>query len=245
MIARNLSEGRSRQEVPSVTLNGMFLAPFLFFYLILFIGLLVFWMFFVWVGVIGNVFQALGLSPHLAFAALLASLLGSYVNIPLGKVESGSPEVPEVVSHFGMRYRVPMRHYSGNTTIAVNVGGAIVPSIVAIYALSHFPGLIVVSSIGTLIVALVVNRFARPIRGMGIATPILVPPIIAALCGWMLGGSHADVVAYASGVFGTLLGADIMNLSKIRGLGAPVASIGGAGTFDGIFLTGIVAVLLA
>ena len=28
-------------------------------------------------------------------------------------------------------------------------------------------------------------------------------------------------------------------------LGAPVASIGGAGTFDGIFLTGILAVLLA
>ena len=31
----------------------------------------------------------------------------------------------------------------------------------------------------------------------------------------------------------------------IQGLGAPVASIGGAGTFDGIFLTGILSVLLA
>jgi uncharacterized membrane protein len=36
-----------------------------------------------------------------------------------------------------------------------------------------------------------------------------------------------------------------MNLDKIQGLGAPIASIGGAGTFDGIFLTGIIAVLLA
>jgi len=53
------------------------------------------------------------------------------------------------------------------------------------------------------------------------------------------------VVAYVSGVLGTLIGADIANLDKIRGLGAPVASIGGAGTFDGIFLTGILAVLLA
>ena len=44
---------------------------------------------------------------------------------------------------------------------------------------------------------------------------------------------------------GTLIGADIMNLGKIQGLGAPVASIGGAGTFDGVFLVGIVAVLLA
>ena len=44
---------------------------------------------------------------------------------------------------------------------------------------------------------------------------------------------------------GTLIGADLLNLDKISGLGAPVASIGGAGTFDGIFLIGIMAVLLA
>jgi hypothetical protein len=37
----------------------------------------------------------------------------------------------------------------------------------------------------------------------------------------------------------------LLNLGKIQGLGAPVASIGGAGKFDGIFLTGIIAVLLA
>jgi uncharacterized membrane protein len=47
-----------------------------------------------------------------------------------------------------------------------------------------------------------------------------------------------------AGSMGTLLGADILNLGKVQGLGAPVASIGGAGTFDGIFLTGIVSVLL-
>jgi uncharacterized membrane protein len=42
-----------------------------------------------------------------------------------------------------------------------------------------------------------------------------------------------------------LIGADLFNLRKIGNLGAPVASIGGAGTFDGIFLNGILAVLLA
>ena len=53
------------------------------------------------------------------------------------------------------------------------------------------------------------------------------------------------VIAYVSGVVGTLIGADLTNLHRIADLGAPVASIGGAGTFDGVFLTGIVAVLLA
>jgi uncharacterized membrane protein len=42
-----------------------------------------------------------------------------------------------------------------------------------------------------------------------------------------------------------LIGADLFNLGQIQGLGALVASIGGAGTFDGIFITGILAVLLA
>jgi uncharacterized membrane protein len=44
---------------------------------------------------------------------------------------------------------------------------------------------------------------------------------------------------------GVLIGADILRLKDIREMGPPYAAIGGAGTFDGVFLTGIVAVLLA
>ncbi|WP_198171299.1 DUF1614 domain-containing protein [Actinoplanes awajinensis] len=44
---------------------------------------------------------------------------------------------------------------------------------------------------------------------------------------------------------GTLIGADLTHLSAIRRMGAPLASIGGAGTFDGVFLSGVIAVLLA
>ena len=176
---------------------------------------------------------------------MLASLIGSYINIPVGQIDSGEPEPPLIVTHFGVRYRVPVRYGTGTTTVAVNVGGAIVPVLISIYVLSRWPTLLVPSLIGVAFVALIVNRFARPVRGLGIATPMLVPPIIAAICGWALGGSHADIVAYVSCVIGTLVGADLVNLRKLGGLGAPVASIGGAGTFDGIFLTGIVAVLLA
>jgi len=45
-------------------------------------------------------------------------------------------------------------------------------------------------------------------------------------------------------VVGAIIGADLLNLHVIPELGAPVASIGGAGTFDGVFLSGIMAVLL-
>jgi uncharacterized membrane protein len=57
-------------------------------------------------------------------------------------------------------------------------------------------------------------------------------------------GQCRVVTAYVGGVLGTLIGADLLNLGKIRNLGAPIASIGGAGTFDGIFLSGFIALLL-
>ena len=55
----------------------------------------------------------------------------------------------------------------------------------------------------------------------------------------------AAPLAYICGSLGTLIGADVLNLGKLKGLGAPIASIGGAGTFDAIFVTGLLAVLLA
>ena len=42
-----------------------------------------------------------------------------------------------------------------------------------------------------------------------------------------------------------LIGADQLRLKDVRKLGATLASIGGAGTFNGIVMTGIVAALLA
>jgi len=91
---------------------------------------------------------------------------------------------------------------------------------------------------------------AKPVKGLGIVTPALLPPLSAALAAILLvylGGATHDLIfliAYVGGTLGTLIGADILNLNKIRDLGAPVASIGGAGTFDGVFLSGIIAVLL-
>jgi uncharacterized membrane protein len=52
-------------------------------------------------------------------------------------------------------------------------------------------------------------------------------------------------VAYISGTLGVLTDADQLRLKDVRKLGAALASIGGAGTFDGIVMTGSVAALLA
>lgn len=96
-----------------------------------------------------------------------------------------------------------------------------------------------------MIVAIAVHSLAYPVRGVGIAVPWLVPPLVAAGAALLLSRRSAPSLAYIAGSLGTLIGADLLNLGKVAGLGAPIASIGGAGTFDGIFLTGILAVLLA
>jgi uncharacterized membrane protein len=225
----------------------VFFAPFLAFYAILFFFVLAFFFIALEIHVISYAFVTLGLSPEMAFTALLASLLGSYINIPITRVAGGAPHPAGVVRSFGIRYQVPTRYTTDSTIVAINVGGAIVPLVIAVYLLMQMPSIVVPALIGIAIVTAIVHRFAMPVPGLGIATPMLIPPIVAALCGYFLGSSqhHRDAVAFISGVMGTLIGADLLNLPKLRDLGAPVASIGGAGTFDGIFLTGIVAVLLA
>ena len=75
--------------------------------------------------------------------------------------------------------------------------------------------------------------------------PVLIAPLAAALVAILLDPAHSAPLAYISGTLGVLIGADILRLKDIRKLGVPLAAIGGAGTFDGIFITGIVAVLLA
>ena len=94
-------------------------------------------------------------------------------------------------------------------------------------------------------VTVVCHILAKPVPGLGIALPVFVPPASAAIIALLLSRRYAAPLAYIGGSLGTLIGADLLNLGKVQGLGAPVASIGGAGTFDGIFLTGILAVLLA
>jgi uncharacterized membrane protein len=230
----------------------MFFAPFIFLYTIIFFFVLALLFAMLELGAINYAFNALGLPPHAAFWALIISLLGSYINIPITRIESsggGEPSAPDVVGYFGMRYRVPAHLAAGRSTVvAINVGGAIVPLCICAWILAADPAVFLRAVLGTAIVTFIVHRAARPIPGVGIATPMFIPPIVAALMGMLLSGGvahHADAIAYIGGVMGTLIGADLMNLGRLSELGAPVASIGGAGTFDGIFLTGIVAVLLA
>ena len=125
-----------------------------------------------------------------------------------------------------------------------NVGGAVIPILLSFYLHMRYD-LWAAGAVATAIVAFVVHRMATPVPGVGISVPTFAPPLLAAGAALVLSRRFAAPIAYIGGSLGVLIGADLTNLGRLRSLGAPVASIGGAGTFDGIFLTGVIAVLLA
>ena len=191
-------------------------------------------------------FERIGFSSSAYALILLGTLVGSSINIPVANAHSTEPLVDvQEVEFFGLHYRIPRVSYGQvSTVIAVNVGGALIPVLVSVYLLAGHPGLLVQAAEGSIIMTVLVHLMARKVRGVGIAVPALLPPVLAALTAYLLSPASPAVVAYVSGTLGSLVGADLTNLRGITKLGAPVASIGGAGTFDGVFLTGLVAVLL-
>jgi len=210
--------------------------------LILIVGLL---LAFVQVGLLTVAFEKLGLSSHSAFMLLFASLFGSAVNLPVMKVKAERPNLEDVPEQLRELMSQALRKFQGQTLIAVNTGGCLIPLMFSYYLIqSHqIDGLRIVSA--TLIVTVICRWASRPIPGVGIGMPIFIAPLAAAITAMGIDPEHSAPLAYICGTLGVLIGADLLRLKDVRKMGVPVASIGGAGTFDGIFITGIVAVLLA
>jgi len=196
------------------------------------------------VGALSYAYMRIGLSPRGTMLVLLASLIGSYFNIPVADLPQRQIVSGQLIEFFGMQYVVPMVSSWPGTVIAVNVGGAVIPVLVSLYLCAR-RGLWIQAAIAVLCVAALSHWLAHPVAGLGIAVPIFVPALVTAVVALILSRWNAPALAYVAGSCGTLIGADLLNLDRLQGLGAPVASIGGAGTFDGIFLTGVVAVLIA
>lgn len=196
--------------------------------------------------IISIAFQKLGLSPSSALLLMLGALFGSGINIPVIKVASSYVTPPATaVPRPGGLWQLLAPPRTGYTIIAVNLGGCILPLGISLYLLARQ----LVDPFDLLLALLVVSAacyvFSRPLPGIGIGMPVLVAPLVTVMTAITLEPANAAPLAFSSGVLGVLLGADLLRLPDIRKMGVGIASIGGAGTFDGVFLTGIIAVLLA
>src|SRR6267142_2463692 len=195
-------------------------------------------------GILRYAYMRTGVSARVAFLLLIGSLVGSYINIPVAQFPEQEVVSGREISYFGMHYMVPVVVDWPGTVIAVNVGGALIPGLMSLYLLARYR-LWLLGLASTACVGAVCYSLADPVPGVGIALPVFVPALTTALVALLLSYRQAAPLAFISGSLGTLIGADLLNLDKVQGLGAPIASIGGAGTFDGVFLTGVLAVLIA
>jgi uncharacterized membrane protein len=202
---------------------------------------------FLFVGVTESAFEEIGFTRAEFALILVTTFLGSSINIPITRVSGNEPVVGyREVRFYGFTYRIPVTERArASTLVTVNVGGALVPIFVSAYLLITHQTLAVDSLIGVVVTSFFVHLMAKKVKGEGIETPALLPPLVAAIASILLHpGVGVAVIAYISGSMGALIGADLTNMKGITDLGAPMVSIGGAGTFDGVFLTGILAVIL-
>lgn len=224
--------------------NDAMRPPFSPLHLIFFLGLLLFITLSIQFGLMALTFEKLGLDTHSALLLLGTSLFGSVINLPLMTLQSDEPAPPPPAEEETGMWP-PQLPFDGRTRIMVNVGGCLVPVFFSAYLLRHYPLGAPETVVAVLAVAGVSFLMSRPMHGIGVAMPVLVAPLSAALVAVVLGGEYRAPLAYVAGSLGVLIGADLLRLKDIRAMRFPVASIGGAGTFDGIFMTGLVAVLLS
>lgn len=190
----------------------------------------------------------LHLSPNMAAILMFGIVFGGLINIPLIRLDRSGASTHDPFAVYGLSGLIPWtQQMHSQTIIAVNVGGCLIPVGIAIYELMRLAGggafvpAVIASGVNTA----VCYAAARPVPRIGITIPGLIPPAVAALMALALAPHDAAPVAFIAGVMGPLIGADLFHIGAFTARGVGMASIGGAGTFDGIVLSGIVAAYLA
>jgi len=225
------------------------IVPFGCLPLILLIGLAILFPLFL-ADAMAAAFAKLGLSPGLSLVVVIAMFVGGLFNIPLKKVPRVMSVDTTPLGLYGAGRIFPQWfRQPASTVIAINVGGCVVPCMIVVYELvrisGHGPTALALTAAAAAINTAICYRLARPVPGVGIVLPALAPALAAAACGFLFMRELAPPIAFTAGVLGPLVGADLLNLRRMQHGGAGIASIGGAGTFDGIVLSGLVATLLS
>lgn len=231
--------------------------------LLLFYSIFLFPIFITTPAVFSSLSSFLGLSTSasvlLGFFIPLLSISTSFINIVIKryKLEGFYYAIESrYVNYFGIPIPVyvPVLQQK-EIVLAINVGGALIPISFSILLLTKLyflsPTYFTYSLSVILVTAVVTYYFSRAIPGAGIAVPSLIPPLTSAILTTLFIGSHYIFpIAYSGGVLGSLIGADVLRLIKDfekfkKQYGPVFLSIGGAGTFDGVFLSGLFAVMLS
>jgi uncharacterized membrane protein len=201
-------------------------------------------------------FEMVGFSHWHASLAVFGSILGSMVDLQL--ISNPISSYPDWYVSLMGQFSLDAAARFHPLILAVNLGGCIIPLLISAHLILRRQVSLEKALLGMSVVAIITYEAAEAIPGEGIVLPVWLSPLLAALMGLILarGFRRAPPLAYISGTLGTLVGADLLSLMtpgilpalsplELHRAKPLILSIGGAGIFDGIFLTGVIAVLLA
>ncbi|UCE81119.1 MAG: DUF1614 domain-containing protein [Methanobacteriota archaeon] len=194
------------------------------------VGVIALLIYLLYISTISKVLETIGLTASEASTVILLTLFFGWISIPL----------------------FPYRGW----WVGISIGGALIPVILCSRLLKSGRAGLAESAIGIVIVAYVTYFVTRAEEGVGIVAdiPLAFAPALAAglysMSTFWTDMTKAAPLAYVSGVLGTLIGADVFRLNEVLSFNPPddgigMLSVGGANIFDMVYLTGIVAVVIA
>jgi len=241
---------------PQFQFTGGIFAALLFMFVLLFLFV------FLPVSIVAEAFSKLGLTPAQGVLIFIAILIGRGVNVPV-YTSKRLVVVPKprslqfTLDEYGRP--VQLDDEPGNEvkkqSFLLNLGGCIMPILLSLTFLIslQFNGMDS-SAYGWIGFALVMvaggcYAMAKADPYTGLRVPMFMPGLMTfASVYFFVPQEFRPVAAYVAGTIGTLIGGNLIPLftPRIRNaVGVPNVVIGGAGTFGGVFVAGILAVLLA
>ncbi len=222
------------------------------------IGYTIFLLFKIYPLIFSTLMTRLGIASYLSVPLLIACFFGNCINLPLFILTANHRSIQQVNFELFPIWLLKCwclpsykNRYKPYSYIGLNVSGALIPIVLALYQFHRVrpSAILIVTAIISLIeYFLVVVIPERCVYTT--SSKFWLTPIIAALSAMAIvagGESRFDVsVAFAGGVLGTTIGADLLHFKDVCPEKAEVPlSIGGAGLKDGIVLSGFYALILA
>lgn len=197
--------------------------------------------------------------PIIVFAALLAMLLTNNMEIPIlydvkTRKPNYSPQEADLISEM---YSVPVsaelstgKERVYDTTITLNLGGFIIPLVLAAYVISVIytlnASLQLQSMIITLaIMVIVTHLFSEVKSGVGVIVPdylgLLTVPIA-----FVVSPDRPAAIILVSGTLGILIGVITTLIAMKRGeKGSAFFNLGGTGNFNAVYITVLLSVFVS
>src|SRR5256885_6387055 len=112
-------------------------------------------------------YMKLGVGPGAAMFLLFGSLIGSYFNLPIAVLPGKPVMAGQIIEFYGMQYVVPQVVSWPGTILAVNVGGAVIPTMMSTYLVIRYQ-LWLKAAIATAGIAFLIPSIGTPGGGNGI-----------------------------------------------------------------------------